>query len=214
MARKYTIESTSDFLIAAVFLLGFAVWSCVDGWFPPERVQKKHPLEVAASFNREGVIETVSATAGQTVGTNHALAVLSAADLSDRIEKAQNARAEAVLLRDKAQAGLAGARTSGADSNEIARLEAQASAAVEEESRCVAALAVLRAERLQAELRSPAEGTVIRVEKKAGDIARPGDHVFVVYPRESGRFYVFNKSMAILSFIGAAICLWIHRAGK
>ena len=214
MARRYKIEGTNDFLIAAVVLFGLGAWSIVDGWFPPERVLKKHPREMAAAFAREGVIDAITTRMGAIVGSNEVLAVLAAGNLSERLDQAKTARQDAENRRDKAQAELAGARTSGAGPEEISRIEAGLAAATDEMAQREAALAALRTEQSGAELRSPARGTVIRVEKKAGDVVKPGEPVAVVRPAEHDDFYLFNKSLAVLSLVGAVACLWIHIAVK
>jgi hypothetical protein len=43
MARKFHVEGTKSYLIAAIIMLIFAVWFVWDGWFPSERVLEKHP---------------------------------------------------------------------------------------------------------------------------------------------------------------------------
>ncbi|MBN1269110.1 MAG: hypothetical protein JXB04_05940 [Kiritimatiellae bacterium] len=43
MARKYHVEGTRSFLIAAVVLIIFSVFFVWDGWFPRQGVLEKHP---------------------------------------------------------------------------------------------------------------------------------------------------------------------------
>ncbi|MBU0678079.1 MAG: hypothetical protein KJ626_08160, partial [Verrucomicrobia bacterium] len=50
MARRYDVEGTKTYLIAALVLLVLALWFVWDGWFPREAVLAKHPDYPADSF--------------------------------------------------------------------------------------------------------------------------------------------------------------------
>lgn len=50
MSRKYDIEGTKTYLIAAVVLVVLAIWHIRDGWFPPERWLIKYPDYPGAGF--------------------------------------------------------------------------------------------------------------------------------------------------------------------
>ncbi len=50
MARKYHVEGTKSFLIAAIVLLVVGAWFVWDGWFPRDSVVEKHPLETDSFY--------------------------------------------------------------------------------------------------------------------------------------------------------------------
>lgn len=64
MARKYNVEGTKSFLIAAAILLAIGVWHIRDGWFPAAATLEKHPpgTDTFYLYNRvTGVILTIAA---------------------------------------------------------------------------------------------------------------------------------------------------------
>ena len=158
MARRYKVEGTSDFLIAAVVLAGLGIWSIKDGWFPSPKVLERHPHEVAVVAPFDGVVVDLAAVAGMSVSTNHVVARVRPMSPPGAAEQP-----EAVDLRT----GRLGTAT---------------------------------------------EGTVMEVRRGRHDPVKLGDPVLLVAPDE--HFYPFNKSLAVLSLIGAIICAIIHRAVK
>lgn len=60
------------------------------------------------------------------------------------------------------------------------------------------------------EIHSPAAGTILDIRAGRTDSVKAGDTILTVAPDDV--FYPFNKSLAVLSFIGAIVCLIIHRA--
>lgn len=50
MARRFKVEGTKNYLIAAVILYILAAWFIWDGWFPRESVLEKHPDVETDSF--------------------------------------------------------------------------------------------------------------------------------------------------------------------
>jgi len=157
MARRYKVEGTNDFLVAAVVLAGLGAWAIKDGWFPSPAVLERHPREVVVAAPTDGVITFLDATGGQSVTTNHVVA---------RFRPAQSA------------------------------VPADGSSAEPE----------------TIELRPPRAGTILQVERARLDSIRQDDPIVVIAP--DGNFYLFNKSLAVLSLIGAVVCAVIHRAVK
>ncbi len=94
MARRYKVEGTSDFLIAAVVLAGLGVWAIKDGWFPSPKVLEKHPREIVVVAPFDGVLAEVPVVGGQDVTTNSVVARM-------RPERTEGA-AEPVDLRPSA----------------------------------------------------------------------------------------------------------------
>ncbi len=44
MARRYDVEGTKTFLIAAIICFAIGIWHVRDGWWTPEHFQEKYPL--------------------------------------------------------------------------------------------------------------------------------------------------------------------------
>ena len=65
MPRKYNVEGTKSFLIAAIILLVLGLWHIKDGWFPSPEVMEKHVPgtdDTYYLYNKvTGVILTVAA---------------------------------------------------------------------------------------------------------------------------------------------------------
>ncbi len=87
--RRYDLEGSNDFLIAAVVLFGLGLWAIKDGWFPSERVLERHPRELHVRAPATGVVAEVRVIAGQTVLSNQPLAVFqvgTAAAAQERVD--------------------------------------------------------------------------------------------------------------------------------
>lgn len=57
-------------------------------------------------------------------------------------------------------------------------------------------------------LRAPAKGQVMEISARQGETVSAGQPVCRIDPKD--HFYLFNKSLTLLSMLGALICLWIH----
>ncbi|MCX7817744.1 MAG: hypothetical protein N2652_00775 [Kiritimatiellae bacterium] len=73
--RRYDLEGSNDFLIAAIVLLGLGLWAIKDGWFPSARVLERHPRELHVRAPATGAVVEVRVIAGQTVLSNQPVAV-------------------------------------------------------------------------------------------------------------------------------------------
>lgn len=158
MARRYKVEGTNDFLVAAVILAGLGAWSIKDGWFPSAKVLERHPFEVAVKAPFDGVVVDLAAIAGKNVSTNHVVARVRPVAAPGATEPPA-----AVDIRP----GALGAGT---------------------------------------------EGTIMEVRRARHDPVKQGDPIVMIAPDE--HFYPFNKSLAVLSLLGAIVCVFIHRAVK
>lgn len=67
MARRFKVEGTNDFLIAAVVLAALGLWCVKDGWFPSKSVLTKHPREIVVSAGVPSVVLDVQVTPGTEV---------------------------------------------------------------------------------------------------------------------------------------------------
>lgn len=193
MPRKYKVQGTNDFLYFAIGLFALCVWAVRDGWFPTQSRLEKNPLEVSVAFEIAGRVGEVLAEPGQKMGTNQVAVVLEKADL--------------IAERDTAlaayDAALARSRESAASTEEI-RSELE---------RTTEALRVARERLLAADVRTPSvPGTILEMRAVRGEAVQPKDIAFTLRPTDS--FYLFNKSLAILSFIGALVCAALHLYSK
>jgi multidrug resistance efflux pump len=188
MARQYRVEGTNDFLYVAIVLLALGVWSVKDGWFPSQRVLTKHPRTTEASFTVAGIVDEVRARPMDSVREGDLLATLVSTVARDRFEAAEAALAAA-------------AAASGA---EVPAAPTAANRAAAGE-----ALRVARQALDACALKSPVSGDVIEVPAAPEREIRAGETAVVIRPNDS--FYLFNKSLAFLSFAGAIACALIHR---
>ncbi len=87
--RTYKNHGTNDFLILTIVCGVIGVWAIFDGWFPSQKVLKKHPYELILSFDQDGVVESINTQVGApAVGV---LAKLATASVDARLTVAQAA---------------------------------------------------------------------------------------------------------------------------
>lgn len=99
--KKYKVKGTKDFLILTVICAVFFVWSLRDGWFPSDKTLRKHPPELVLSFAVDGVITSVDAVEGRSVGPGAPLAKLGTATKESRFKKLEEEYAVASNAGDE-----------------------------------------------------------------------------------------------------------------
>jgi multidrug resistance efflux pump len=191
MARKYRVEGTRDFLYWSILLCALGLWAVKDGWFPSGSTLEKHPRRVPAGFETGGVVAEIGVVVNDDVRQGATLAVLQRAEFETR----QSVLAKALdVLAEEARLVPAGEPPPDRIGAERARLNAQ--------------LAEVRAALEVRELKAPTNGTVVAVLAERYGVVRPRETVVEIDPRD--HFYAFNKSLALLSLVGAAACAIIH----
>ncbi len=179
--RKHDVKGTNDFLIWAVVLFALGIWAVRDGWYPSQAKQEKYPQRVPIAFETTGAVSEVLVRPGQEVKAGETLA-----RLDDTVVRRDLVEAEAALE--------AAASDPEGDRETLVRLRRQVES--------------IQKTQLQHELRAPESGLIREVHISPRDEAEVEAPAVILDPRH--HFYPFNKSLAVLSLIGAVVCLGIH----
>lgn len=188
---RFNIKGTKDFLVAAVFCGFLCVWSIRDAWFPTEKVMKKHPREIMVAFKIPGVLKEVGVKPGDEIQGKTLLASLYDDGYRSRVTEAEEAFEAS--KKDK-------------DPNVEEKLDLFVKARADLEACTVANTDILWTSSHGEEA---LRGVVSRILITPGTHVEAGETVLAVNPNDS--FYAFNKTLAVLSFIGMIAALIFHR---
>jgi len=191
---RFNIKGTKDFLVAAVACAFFFLWFLRDGWFPPERVLKDHPLEMALSMKVSGVIKSLPVAPGTEVGGPVVLA-----EIYDGAYKKIASEAEAAF--DKARE----LRDPAVMEKRAAMLEAQANVEA-----CSLRCSDFTQKTSHGE--DKLRGKVLAYHVEVSDQIEAGETILTVRPKDG--YYLFNQASCILSFIGLLVSLFFHRVAS
>lgn len=188
---RYNIKGTKDFLVAAVFCGFVCLWSVRDAWFPSEKVMEKHPHEILVAFKVPGRLKEINLKPGDKITDKILLA-----SLYDEAYRTKVAAAESAF--------------------DTAR-DAKDSSAEEKRDELTKARADLDACTLyntdiiwkSSHGKEALRGVVDRILAETATQVDAGTPVMAVNPNDS--FYPFNKTLAVLSFIGMIGFLIFHR---
>jgi multidrug resistance efflux pump len=187
---RFNIKGTKDFLVAAVVCAILCLWSIRDGWFPTPKTLKKHPLEIPAAFSVGGVVKEIALRVGDEIHGKVALAVL-----YDDAFRTKVYEAEAAFNAAK--------DAKAADTDE--KLEALLTARKNLEACTVWNTDILwTGSHGEATL----HGEVVSVLARPGDRVESGQPVLLVNPEDT--FYLFNKTLSVLMFLGALVSMVFH----
>lgn len=187
---RFNIKGTKDFLVAAVFCGFLCVWSIRDAWFPTEKVLKKHPREIPVAFTRHGVIKEIPVKPGDEISGKVLLA-----SLYDDGCRAKVAEAEAVFEVAKA----------AKDPEAEVKLDLLMSARADLEACTLENTDVTWQSSHGKEV---LRGRVANILVKTATSIEAGSPVLTINPTDT--FYLFNKTLAVLSFIGMIASLIFH----
>ena len=206
--RQYKVKGTNDFLILAAIFFFLCIWAIKDAWFPSDQVLKKHPLEVAVAFTVAGAVEEVNVAPGDPVAENQLLAELRSDRVAVEYERTKSAYTEskkqiALLERD-----LKNLADGGASADEMAGIEKQLEELHQGMDKNLAEVDDLRARLDASELKSPSKGEVMEVRIAPHTMVEAGETAILIDPKD--HFYLFNKSLTVLSFILFWVFLSIH----
>jgi len=193
--RQYHVKGTNDFIVLAGIFFFLCIWAVKDAWYPSDKVLKKHPREVVVVAETGGTVEKVNVNEGDPVVEDMVLASLHRDRVAVEFEKAKKAFTEAKqqynTLNVSSQAG----------AEEVAAAKAsmdQALVTVDE----------LRASLDSLEIKSPSKGKVTKSYIANYSLVEAGDHAFLIDPQD--HFYLFNKSLAIFSFLVFWVFIAVH----
>jgi multidrug resistance efflux pump len=188
---SFKIKGTKDFLVAAVFCGFLCVWSIRDAWFPTEKIMKKHPREIPVAFKISGVVKNIPVKVGDGVKGKIPLA-----SLYDESYRAKVTEAEVVFEVAK----------STKDPAVEKKLDVLMKARADLEACTVKNTDVTWMTTHGEDILT---GTIARILVQPATQIEAGVPVLTVTPTDT--FYLFNKTLAVLTFIGMIIALIFHR---
>ena len=194
--RQYHVKGTNDFIVLAGIFFFLCIWAIKDAWFPSDKVLNKHPLEIIVAAEASGMVEKVLVAEGDPVSEDKVLATLRSDRITAEFEEAKGAYTEAKitfnLLNSASQPG---------DAEEIATAQ-------EAMDQALAKVDELRIMLESMEIRSPDKGEIRENLVSPLSHVEAGDHLFLIDPQD--HFYLFNKSLAIFSFVLFWVFLAVH----
>ena len=186
--RRYNVKGIKDFIVLAGIFFFLCLWAVKDAWYPSPKVLKDHPRRVEVSFPVDGTVKEFTVKVDDHVvppkdGREPTLlGMLNDASMQKEFEEK---KAAYVALPD-------GSTEKQAMLQEINTLKTRLDQHV---LYCP-------------ELGKEKGGKVAKLLVGRYDKVTAGQPVLVIEPNRG--FYLFNKSLAIISFIAFWIFLGIH----
>ncbi|MEE9368948.1 MAG: hypothetical protein V3V05_08785 [Pontiella sp.] len=206
--RKYNIKGTNDFLVLAAIFFFLCLWSIKDAWFPSPKLVKKHPPEIEVSFESSGSIEKVFVGVGDTVSEKQMLAKLRTDRMSVEYDDAKHKYTEAKKKFAMMDLALKNATKNGASDEGLAEIQKRQEVAKTAMVESLAIVTKLRTSIDASELLSPRKGMIKEIKIGTHSMIDAGETVIKLDPKD--HFYLFNKSLAIFSFLAFWVFLAIH----
>lgn len=206
--RKYNVKGTKDFIVLAGIFFFLCLWAVKDAWYPSPKVLEKHPEEVAVAFEVAGSIGQLHVTEGDSIGEEQVLAELHHAKIQEKFDTAKKEYSDAKNQHALMDEALRNAVKNGASSEGIAELKQGRVDAQTAMDSALEEVNDIRAKLDATELRAPGKGVVKKVLVSLHAQVEAGESVIAIDPKD--HFYLFNKSLAIFSFIAFWVFLGIH----
>ena len=206
--RTYNVKGTKDFLVLGGIFFFLCLWAIKDAWYPSPNVVKKHPMEVAVSFEAAGSVGKLYVETGDSIGEGQLLAELGRSKLTMEFDVSKKEYTAAKNKHTLMQAALENAIKNGASNEGISELEervVQTKLVMEE---ALAKVGGIRASMDASELRAPTKGQIKEILTVTHSRVVAGENVLIIDPKD--HFYLFNKSLAIFSFIAFWVFLGLH----
>ncbi len=206
--RDYNIKGTNDFLILAAIFFFLCIWAVKDAWFPSDKVLSKHPRQLDVTFGVAGTVQEVNVGQGDVVAENQVLAKLRSDRVLVEYEKARSSYSEAkqqhIALEKESKKLIA----SGASADKIADLQEQLNAAQQEMDEALDAVGELRQQLDSSTLKASSKGEILKIMIAPHTMVSAEQTALVIDPKD--HFYLFNKSLTVLSFILFWVFLAVH----
>lgn len=206
--RKYHVKGTKDFIVLAGIFFFLCLWSVKDAWYPSPKVVKKHPKEVQVSFETSGSVAQIHVAKGDSIAENQPLAALRRMKIDEEFEVSKKTYSEAKNKHAVVDEALRNAVKNGASSEGIADLKQSRTDAQATMDAALEKVNEARAKLDATEMLSPSKGIVKDVLVPMYAPVEAGETIIVIDPRD--HFYLFNKSLAIFSFIAFWIFMGVH----
>jgi len=194
--RQYKVKGTNDFIVLAGIFFFLCLWSVKDAWFPSEKVLTKHPQEVIVPVETAGTVEKIDVKVGDPVAEDMVLASLHRERVADEFDNAKNNYTEA---KQKYTQLSSSAQTSDS---------AEAAAAKDAMDQALVKVDELRTALDSLEIKAPSKGMVKEIYIATYSLVEAGDQAFLIDPQD--HFYLFNKSLAIFSFLLFWVFIAVH----
>lgn len=174
----------------AVFCAFLCLWSVRDAWFPTKKVLEKHPQSVEVAMKVSGVIKSLPLKPGEEIKGESVLASIYDDSYRKAVAVADMAYREASKTGEGAEEAL--------EKRTVAHANLKA---------CVLKNTDITQKTSHGE--DFLRGVILEHLVKRSAHVEAGEPVLLVQPYDT--FYLFNKSLAILSFLGLISALAFHR---
>jgi len=174
----------------AVFCGFLCLWSVRDAWFPTKKVLEKHPQSIEVAMEVSGVIKSLPLHPGEEFHGNVVLAAIYDDSYREALAMAEADFTAAKEMREGVDAALE-----------------KVLSAREALKACSLRNTDIMMETSHGE--DVLTGKVLEHLVKRATHVNAGDSVLSVQPKDT--FYQFNKSLALLSFMGLVAALVFHR---
>lgn len=188
--------SGNEYLAYMLLCIGLCIWAIKDGWFPASKTLEKHPRIIEHAFQDDGLIESIAVSTGQLVDVGSELARMTTYRLDRPRDKLNR---EIGRLRHKLAELYRDREANAPFIENVKKL-------LDEKNDELQSLEQKSENR---ELRATDSGEVTAILKQPRSYVESGETVVVVDPRDS--FYLFNKSLSVLSLVGAVIFGFLYR---
>jgi len=210
--REYNVKATNDFLILAAIFFFLCLWAIKDAWFPSEKVLKKHPREVTVSFEIAGAVEKVNVGVGDAIAENQVLATMRNDRNKVLYEEAKDTYTVTKKKHAMLEQALSNMENNGATSDGIAEVQDSLDAAASAMAEALNTVEELKVKLDASELKAPSKGQIMEVRIAPHTTVEAGQEAFLIDPKD--HFYLFNKSLTVLSALLFCVFLGIHFLGR
>lgn len=190
-------------MLAGIFFF-LCLWAVKDAWYPSDKVLKKHPRMVEASFETAGTVGSIRVSVGDSIGEEQILAVL----LNTKKEVEFNAAKKEYTAAKKQHTLLQETVYNAGNSKDLAEFHRSVDEAKTVMDSALKKVGNIRTAIDSSELLSPTKGVITEARMVPHSQAKAGQTAFVIDPQD--HFYLFNKSLAIFSFMAFWVFLGLH----
>ncbi len=206
--RKYNIKGTNDFLVLGLIFFFLCLWAVKDAWYPSEKVLKKHPREVIASFETAGSVEKVFVKVGDSIGEEQLLARLRSDKVAVDYDEAKTIYTDAKKKHAMMALAMKNSEKNGVSEQGYEEIQNRFDMSQVALDEALAKVTKLRTAMDSSDLKSSGKGEVLEIKVGTHSMVKAGDAAIIIDPKD--HFYLFNKSLAIFSFFAFWVFLAIH----
>jgi multidrug resistance efflux pump len=210
--REYKVKSNKDFLIFGFVFFFLCIWAIKDAWYPSDKVLKKHPREITYSFPVGGQISKVHVAAGDFVPEDGLLIELSTADVDRELAAKKRAYATEKKSSLILQKAIANATENGATQASIEEMRLRKIATDELMQQLQEEVNELRSDRDHFQLTAEKKGHVEALFFGERIQVDAGETILKMIPQDN--FYLFNKSLAVISLFASIFFFVFHFFGN